>query len=438
MHHGKTRIRRGSLLLAIALPFSAGCDSIFQVENPNNVLQEDLERPASATALVNGAYARVSIAHSTVLRTMTPVSDEAFWTGSYDSVRELGAGNHGNPQNEEGDITFNTMSIGRWMADEAVRTLEEFQASGTLRNASDLARAYMVAGLAYMLIADNWDDFVVGSDRTVASPPVGEGNMGQLYDKAIDLFTKAVSTAQSANAAEVQTRSLALRSRAQYQKALRAALRPTVQPNALINDAGAVADAEAALARMADDWSFRFGFDGSTTTSNFHVYLNNRLEFTIGEPYAQRRADGKRAEQVIMNDPISGEPAPALEAAIAAAQGSGNYGTATVISARELLLILAEAALASNNTPAFNGYINAVRDLDQLPAYTGQIPALDMLRHARRVNLFLQGKRIFDQYRFNEPSIEWIAGSDAVQRPGTLLPIGQTERLSNCYMAGGC
>jgi starch-binding outer membrane protein, SusD/RagB family len=443
-NHGIHRATRSTSLIAAALFVAAGCGDVFQVENPNNVLQEDLERPASGTALVNGAHARVAIAFSTMLRTLTPASDEAFWTGSFNSVRELGAGNHGDHTNEEIDATFNNMSVGRWMADEAVRTLEAFQAAGTLRVPADLPRAYNIAGIAYTMIPDAWDDFVIGSDRTIASAPVGAANMGQLYDEAITRFDKAITAAQALPAAQaaqrdaLHTNALALRARAKYQKSLRSRIRPAVQPNALVNDAGAVADATAALARMTGDWKFAFSFDGATTTSNFNVYLNNRLEYTIGEPYARRRADGKRAETVIMNDPITGAPAPALIAAINAAQGSGNYGSSTVVSARELLLILAEADLAAGNTAGFTTHINRLRALDGLTPYAGQIPAFDLLKHSRRVNLFLQGKRIMDQYRFGERSAEWIDGSLAVRTPGTLMPIGQTERLSNCHLLGGC
>jgi starch-binding outer membrane protein, SusD/RagB family len=443
------RFRRGSSLLTAVLTLgAAGCGDIFQVENPNSVLQEDLQKPSSGTALVNGAHARVSIAHSVLLRTLTPASDEAHWTGSFDSVRELAAGNVGNPQNEEIDATFNNMAVARWMADEAVTTLEAFKADNTLRAPADLARAYLYAGLAYALIADNWDDFVIASDRTRASPPVGEGNMATVYDKAIESYTKAITQAQGsvagANAATVtalngiHTNALALRARARYGKALRAQLRPTVRANALINDAGAVQDAQAALARVTGDWRYAFTFDGSTTTSAFHTYLNNRLEFTIGQPYANRRADGKRATDVIMRDPITDAPAPALAAAIAAHQGSGTYGSATVVSARELHLILAEAALAATNSTGFTAAINSLRALDNLAQYSGQVPALELLVHSRRVNLFLQGKRLPDMYRFGQRSPEWIDGGQAVQRPGTLLPIGQTERISNCHIIGNC
>jgi len=71
--------------------------------------------------------------------------------------------------------------------------------------------------------------------------------------------------------------------------------------------------------------------------------------------------------------------------------------------------------------------------LDGLTAYSGQIPASDVLQHERRANLFLQYKRLQDHYRFGMPSSNWLAGSPAMTTPGTMLPITRIEILANCH-----
>lgn len=430
--------RAVSFLTLVLAAGVAGCDGIFQVENPNNVLQEDVERPASATALANGAHARVAIGYSTLLRVIVPASDEATWTGSYDSVGELNRGNIDDPRNDEVDIAFNNMAVARWMADEAVRNLEHFNTQGTLRNRTDLARSYLYSGIAYTLIGDSWDNFVIGSNRTVAQAPVGADNMNQVYDVAIERFTKGIAIAQAMNQPNLHTTLLAMRARSQYARALWHRMNPTVTPNALVNDEGAVADALAVLSRAERDWKYRFTFDGTTGTSTFSAYLNNRLEFTVGSPYAERSADGKRSVAITLLDPIDRVPAPELRRVVFEAQGAGLYGSHTVVSTREMHLILAEAALAAGDESGFARHINHIRGLDDLTPYSGQIPALDMLTHARRVNLFFQARRLADQYRFGQPSPDWLEGSHAVRQPGTFLPIGQTERLSNCHLFGTC
>lgn len=55
----------------------------------------------------------------------------------------------------------------------------------------------------------------------------------------------------------------------------------------------------------------------------------------------------------------------------------------------------------------------------------------DLLEHSRRVNLFLQGRRISDHYRFASPSEYWISSSPAVNSPGSFLPITISEIQAN-------
>ena len=56
--------------------------------------------------------------------------------------------------------------------------------------------------------------------------------------------------------------------------------------------------------------------------------------------------------------------------------------------------------------------------MDGLTEYSGQIDAEEMLLHTRRVNLFLQGRRLSDHYRFKSPSEYWIPTSVAIMAPG--------------------
>ena len=99
-----------------------------------------------------------------------------------------------------------------------------------------------------------------------------------------------------------------------------------------------------------------------------------------------------------------------------------------------MMLIIAEVALARGNMAEFTTRINALRALNQLPPWTGVAPqpsARDILIHERRVNLFLQGSRLNDMYRFGIVDPEWSAQSDAVTCPGSQFPIVDVERQTN-------
>ncbi|MGD1980897.1 MAG: hypothetical protein PVK01_03885, partial [Flavobacteriaceae bacterium] len=109
----------------------------------------------------------------------------------------------------------------------------------------------------------------------------------------------------------------------------------------------------------------------------------------------------------------------------------GLYPEYPVVSGREMLLIIAENALANGDNASFTENINKLRALDGLTPFSDQMDAQDLLEHSRRVNLFLQGRRIADHYRFGSPSEYWISSSPAINSPGTFLPITISEIQSN-------
>jgi len=128
--------------------------------------------------------------------------------------------------------------------------------------------------------------------------------------------------------------------------------------------------------------------------------------------------------------------------------GQGTqFQNITIVSAREMRLIIAEVALANGDTgpgSTFRTQINALRDLDGLSDYDGPsnegVSRIDLLEDSRQANLYLQGRRLTDMYRFDEPSPGadqgWEQGSDALETPGTFLPLTNTEIRSNPNIDG--
>jgi len=109
----------------------------------------------------------------------------------------------------------------------------------------------------------------------------------------------------------------------------------------------------------------------------------------------------------------------------------------TVVSQREMYLILAEAALAAGNNAGFDTNINLLRALDGMAPYTGAGPTrLALLQWERRVNLVFQGRRLNDMYRFGVKDPRWVATSVVVRKPGCELPIPLIEREANKEIQG--
>jgi len=247
--------------------------------------------------------------------------------------------------------------------------------------------------------------------------------MAAFYTKAIGYLDKGIAIAQAIKNVTLENELLATRARAKYSLALWPKLHPAVVSNALVSDAGANADATLLLSRAAPDFRALIILENDDLAyageASLAYNIQQRGELRIAPAFAA------------LTDPITNQPDPVVKRAIDGLNADYVYQKITIASAREMHLILAEAALAANDIPTFTLRINALRALDGLTPWAGQIPALDMLKHSRKVNLFLQGRRLADLYRFGERSPQWSANSTAVQSPGTFFPITCIEIRSH-------
>lgn len=451
LHATFGRRPRGVSILALGLVMSvAGCDSLLEVSNPNNIAGDDILEISAAVGMVNGALSGVSDGYAQILTSYATLTDELEWVGSRDGFRQLDYGDMTDVFNEFVDAEFALVARGRWMADEAVRILTIHNDDGALNACAgkvptkcDLARAHIYRSIAYIFIADMFDDFVF-SDRDITAPAIGQANMGTLYDDAVASLTTALSITTGADAA-LTTVATALRARAHFNRALwgKIGTRPIdTSNNGLVSSADAVADATTALALMGGNAStYRFDLLYSSSTVNAIIgnWVNQRQEMRIGPAYATPAASGQTYTAVSLTDLINTTTvSPVLDATITAFSEGGDYPALTVVSAREMHLIIAEDALARSDNAAFTAAINNVRALDGLTPYSGQIPAVALLEHHRRTDLFLQGRRLADLYRFGSVSREWQSTSVAVVQPGTFFPITATECLANDKIPDAC
>jgi len=100
---------------------------------------------------------------------------------------------------------------------------------------------------------------------------------------------------------------------------------------------------------------------------------------------------------------------------------------------REAQLIIAEvgggqtAVTAINKLRALSSGLTAYD-----PANAAHPTPINMLHYEREVNLYLQGRRLADEYRFGAPADLWLPGKEATTTP-VFLPITISERLANQY-----
>jgi starch-binding outer membrane protein, SusD/RagB family len=428
--------------LSGVIALSMAC-SVFDsnVTNPNAIDESSLGDPASAPPLANGLNAAVTRMITTVYGPYAVASDELTWVGSREHWQHLDVGDVSNPANEYVDVAYTLASEARWLSNYTIERLESFDKAGTLRNKADLARTYLYAAVAYVTIGDNYDDFVLASDRTEGAAPVGEANMVQVYDSAIVYLDRGLALAQGATNTELRSQILAVRARAKFSKAVWRLLRParTTPANALINDAGANADAAAALALMATGYRYRvLPTNANTGTNNVASEMNSRQELRAGADYINPDPSKSNLQPlpgiagIKLKDPVTGEADPVIAKVIdeCCKLAATTLIPFTITSWKEMQLILAEASLAQGNEADFRTRINAVRAVDALPAWASTPSARDMLIHERRVNLYLQSRRLHDLYRFGLKADRWLPTSVASKKT-CFFPISAIERQSN-------
>src|SRR5437879_3536478 len=183
----------GALALAATV---AGCTSLLDVKNPNNVNEVDLNTPASAASQANGVLSSLARAWGNILTPYAIATDELTWIGSRDAWQNLDQGTLTEASNEFVDAAFFYVGEARWFADATIKRLNGFAAGGTLADTSNLTRTYLYGALIYTEIGDFFDNFPIGSDKTVAAPPLGPANMAQVYDTAIAYTTRGIALAQ--------------------------------------------------------------------------------------------------------------------------------------------------------------------------------------------------------------------------------------------------
>jgi hypothetical protein len=414
----KNKTKLISLLLGFTL---IGCD--LDVDNPNSLLEGDLQDPSAAAALANGAWNASLRGITYMMMPHAVATDESVWIGSRDAWYQIDKGGMTNVYNEFVDQAWPYISEGRWMSDKAITILEGLGAD--LPNDQDLVLAYLSAAMVRVYIADMFEDFVY-SDKTEAGSPIGAANMSQLYDEALAILGKASSLATGDNAVKV----LSLVARTRHAKAVWGKVNPVNTASPYVS-AGA-SEAAAAAALMGADWKWRMNFSSSTVSNYMANQINDRQEMDLFQNALVETATPGAGGDPQPNDPVTGLPDSRMTASATefrAGGGGTSWSPVTITSLREMHLIIAESKKASGDDAGCLTELNALRAFDSLDPYPAGTDAGTALQHERRANLFLQSRRLSDMYRFNLTSTVW----DAVEKSaaGSFFPITISEIRAN-------
>ena len=425
-------------ILAVAAVFTlTGCD-LLDVDNPNSLVEEDIQREAAANGVANGSLRLASGAIADVWEGPAVVSDELYWTGSRDAWGQLDQGFIDDPYNEFTDGAFPGFGQAVWMARNAVTILEGHVGNnpGDADFARDLARAKMFRGMVLMVVGETQDDMTF-SDKQEDGAPVGPAAMSGILDQAIAELDAAVSGFSTLGETDLATTATAIRARAKMSRVIWDVLNPSATVGTAIAMAAARTDAETVLASVGgSDWKYNLTFSAASRSNPMGSNVNSRGENQWDESLVENTGPGAsgRTGVVTLVDPVTSAPDLAVSAALTQ-WGTGTYGPISIATERLMRLIVAEDALAGGNTGDFEAQINAIRDLDNADAAYDYTYAagneVEALTHHRRVNTLFMGLRMQDMYRWGITLAKWDPQSAALTAPGTMLPITIVECRAN-------
>ena len=407
------RGRRPIALLA-ACVLVAGCD--FTVTNPGPVQDEFLTDPIAHDALVNGAEKRLSQALGRMAHHVGALTFEITASGL------VGGGAFGIPQNiragtlndEETEPHWEEVQQARWIAEDALRRMEQSLGASGLSAYVPAARANLYAGFANRILGENMCQAVFDGGAAAAHTAY--------FTRAEQAFTTAMSIATAAG--EDVT--------AMAAQAGRASVRVSLGdwPGAM-QDAGAIPAGFVFQAQYFGTEQDQYNILAWANANQPH--RSNSVIGTFYENYFTQTGD-PRAEWISDPNFPFGGPAPEGQVVWFPPQKfTGIEDPMNLVSEREMRLILAEDQLIAGN------WMPAVMAIDQLRQDAGA-PALSptpttsdetwtALKRERGIELLLEARRLGDMRRWldaNRPgAIEDMTGRSLC------FPIPRSEKDTN-------
>lgn len=404
---------------AVALPLLAGCntDNLLKVSAPSLLPADRLEQPSQAALLVNGAISDFECAIGSTILVEAIISDEfgdaqlaaAAWDYDRRTSNEDPAGDYGyqSCSNNQRPGIYTPLSIARGSADNALTKIQGWTAAQVANRDSLLATAALYAGFDYA-----WLGMTMCSAAIDLSAPL---TPAQLFAKAEDRFTTAITTAQGAGLTTILNAAYVGRARVRLFQG---------------NKSGADSDA-----KLVPD-----GFMFYATASNDNNRRYNRIyaaNVQFGFYTVEPQSRGLTTEgitdprTIVVNTGNRGADGQIIWAQTAYKSESDPIPVATWYEAR---LISAEA----EGGAAAVSLINGIRDHYGIPHYTGptdDASITNLIVTERRKQLFVQGFRLYDQERFNLPFNPPV-GAPFPDKGGNYgdtrcLPVPNVERFNN-------
>ncbi len=386
-------------ILAFTLLFAAGCDSgLFDITNPGQILDEDLNDPAMIPVLVTGLSSDFSDIVDGLALDVARVSDELAGTGSY---TDTGLFRRGILDPDQVENPWEQAHEARWMAEIHIARIQELIPE-TFDGNRHVSRSFVFQGLSERILGENYCQ--VSYDGGAAQP------RATAFEHAVTAFDNALSHADTLP-------DLAM-----------AAHGGLAQAYLALGD-WAMALQHAAL--VVTDFEFVAFYDSNDDTNEVWAETHNRPEASAFMALAGSfDPPDVRAPYTKCGVFEDGE---VVDTGAGCRNAQGADGTnphwrqekydsrnadIPVIKGVEMRLIEAEAALRDDDLVTFTDRINVVRAFYGLagiaqPAAAGALEypnagddGWSILDRERHLTLWLEGRRLFDLDRWNHPFLD--------------------------------
>jgi hypothetical protein len=387
-----------------------GCESLLDVSNPGSVEAGDLDNPVLATTILNGALGRFQCAYVNQIISAAMMSRELINSSNWAPIgpfarrtEGLNDSTGGCPDNRTSNDmgAYSPLQQSRYLAEDGAARIESFEDTSVPNKTDLLAQLAAFAGYATQLLGEGW--CVMAFDQG----PVQTRQ--QVFVRAEEQFTRAITLAQTANNTNVRLMALVGRARAR----LNAGKKAEAAADADLIPAGFVFNAEYSnVTGQRENRIYGFHNLNKFVTVNYFEYAN--LKLGTANDTRVTVIDTKTLGQ------SGGIPFWAQT------KYSGVTSPIPIASWREAQLIIAEAR-PSEAVAA----INRLRSSQSLPAYTGTGSLADVLEERRRQFFLEGGHRYNDMLRHNLPFMTGLDHQDRQLGEYTCLPLPEAEWQNN-------
>ncbi|MGQ0815529.1 MAG: RagB/SusD family nutrient uptake outer membrane protein, partial [Gemmatimonadota bacterium] len=403
-----SRIRRlARLVLMLGLTITvSGCSDLLDVEAPSRIPAEDLESPAQAALLLNGAkadfecafgaYAVLSGALAGELMDATQTASRWPYTR-----REVTSGEAMYGINSCAALgIYKGFSTARFDADVLVAKLQTWTDAEVTNRQSMLATAAAYSGHSHVFLGEGFCSGVLLDEKQV---PGGEVTRAEVFNRAIQRFATAIDAAKLSNNTQMLNLALVGRARAYLN---------------IGNKSAAIADASLvpsgfvynATASTINSRRFNRVFQEVNQTNLHSIGVEYRAFTHMGAPDPRVKVNN------LNRNATDGTPL------FTQTRYSGQAAPLPMASYEEAQLIIAEAKGGQDAV----AIINALHTKAGLPAFASS-DANEIQSHViaeRQAELFLTGHRLFDVDRFK------LARLPAA---GTQFPKGGSYGSTSCF-----